>query len=138
MPYNVIDETPNGTKIESPVQGMREVVKELKGAPVGRMVTGVIGKVREEKEPEQETLDEVGKIEKEDIINLLTKVVTPNKISRRSTESEDRISFQGKLKLMSLKDLKRFLPDGYKADPNVKVEDNVAAEIIYKYKDISP
>lgn len=138
MPYQVIDETPNGAKTESPVQGMREIIKELKGAPVGRMVTGVIGKVREEKEPEQETLDEVGKIEKEDIINLLTKVVTPNKISRRSTESEDRISFLRKLKLMTLKELKRFLPDGYKADPNVTVEDSVAAEIIYKYKDISP
>jgi len=138
MPYEVIDETPNGQKVETPQQGMRQAIKEIKQMPQGRMVSGVIGKVKEKQPDTAEVLTDIEKIEKEDIIAVLNKIITPNKLSARSTPESDRLSFIRKLKLMSLKDLQKFLPEGYKVEANKPIPDTVATEIIYKYKDISP
>lgn len=138
MPYEVIDETPNGQKTETPQQGLRQVMKEIKEMPQGRIVSGVIGKVKVAAVEQAEVLTDIEKIEKEDIIATLAKVITPNKLSARSTPEMDKLSFLRKLKLMTLKELRRLIPDGYQVEIDKPVPDSVAAEIIYKYKDISP
>jgi len=95
-----------------------------------------------------ETLDAEDTAKKRTLIELLTKIITPNSLSSKSTPEQDKRSLVNKLNKSMLKEIKELVPDRIKRMSPEKLQelientdlvtDSEQVEIQTLYMDASP
>lgn len=132
---------------ESPVT----VEEALKGMKPGEKREGHLGGISLKKPdfvPEVDSLDSDGLARKGAIKNLLIRVIQPNSLGSKSTPEMDRRAFVNKVNKLTLKELRRFLPERVDSLATEQLEqiasgasdifEEEKAETQQRYMDISP
>ncbi len=139
--YKVTEIEQEGKTTQSPMSGMAEVRKEIKGLEKGA-VTGSIGDIPEKVEIEEEELSVSDEKKRDDYIDLLQNVLIPHKLGKLTSREENQERLFSKLSRLTLAELKEFVPSKYKVKvgkvDSESVPTSMRAEINMRYKNISP